>query len=290
MQQNPINPNAIQPSEHVHVNQCYRGAPCLFSKPVPVKREDNWDYFDTRTRQYVYLHCIIHQKFWTDSLLQIENRDKWYTPTGIESFETPDLQLADTNGRWFTRSDDPEWYAWDPEYDDPMKCERCELVCDVREDERYLNPDGTCPFPDPAPNLKYTYVQDYDRPCRDFLHPLMLENLDAINRKRRRAAFHHIARYLKEARWIHALINSGQTITEVWERNYQPATFYFSSFDTILKYIRSRPRKQQENQQWLRHIWGNVQKSSSYRELLTWGSWEEEEIHDTLEEIVMGKR
>ena len=282
-------PNAIQPSEHVHVNQCYKGAPCLFARPIPVKREDNWDYYDSRSRRYIYLDCSIHQKFWTDSPLKIENTEKWHTPTGRESFETPDLQLADTNGSWFTNSDDPERYSWNPEYDEPMTCGRCETVCDVRDDERYLETDGACPFPDPAPVQKYSGVRDYDSRCGDFLHPLVLENLDAINRKRRKVAYNHISGYLKQPRWIHALINSGQTIREVWGRHYQPATFYYSSFDTILKYIRSRPEKLRKNRQWLRHVWSNSKKSPSYRELRKFGSYLEDEIHDTLEKVVVGE-
>lgn len=288
MKQRP-NPNAIQPSEHVHANSCYRGAPCLFAEPSPVKREDNWDYYDTRKRQYIHLACSIHQKYWTDSLLEIENADKWHTPVGRESYETRDLQLADTNGTWFTLSDDPEWYQWNPDYDESMTCPRCELVCEVRDDKRYLNEEATCPFPDPAPVLKYTSVQDYDRPCQDFLHPLLLENIDSVNRKRRKAAFHHLAGYLRQPKWIHALINTGQSITEVWERNYQPAMCYYSSFDTILKYVRSRPRELQKNRQWVRHLWNNARKSPSYRELRRFGSYFEDEIHDTLERIVMGE-
>ena len=288
--QQKIDPNAVQPSEHVHVNHCYRGAPCLFAKPVTVNKADNYDYYDTRSRRYVHLACGIHQKYWTDSLLVMENAEKFYSPVGQKTYETPDLQLADSNGRWFTNSSDPEYYHWDPRYDEPMKCELCDLVCDIRDDERYLEEDGACPFPDPAPTPKYTQVQDYDRPCRDFLHPLMLENIDAINRKRRIAAFNHLKQYLGDIKWINALINTGQTITEVWERHYKPVTFYYSSFDAILKYVRSRPEEQQENRVWLKHVWGNAKKSPSYRELRQWGGYWEDELHDTLETIVAGEK
>ena len=54
-----------------------------------------------------------------------------------------------------------------------------------------------------------------------------------LNRKRRKAAKVYIWKYLKEAHWMHTLINSGQRMIDVWERNYRPVTFYFRSFETI---------------------------------------------------------
>jgi len=206
--------------------------------------------------------------------LQIEEAEKYQTPTGIESYETPDLQLADQNGRWMTRSEDPESYQHRP-WDEPKTCDLCDIVCDIRDDERYLQDDGSCPFPDSAPELRYWKIEDNDRECQDFLHPILLQNIEAINRKRRKAAKAHIWKYLKEERWMHTLINSGQRMIDVWERNYKPVTFYFRSFETIYLYLKTLP-KERRTPQFVQHIRRNIEYSPSFKQLLRGRSYEAE--------------
>jgi hypothetical protein len=273
------------------VNKCYRGGPCLFGEQVKVGKEAEWDYYDKASRSFIYLKCKLNQKYYTPNLLQIEEEDKYQSGLSTESYETPDLHLADQNGVWMTRSEDPECYEWPPE-DEPKTCPKCDLVCDIRDDKRYLNDDGSCPFSDATPYLRYWKIEDYDRPCQDFLHPLLLQDIDAINRRRRRAAKAKLWSYLKEPKWMHALINSGQRIIDVWRRHYQPVTFYYHSFDTIKLYIKNLPPEARKNRHLLKRIRQNIEKSPSFRQLLE--SWEEEskleELDKYIGRVVKGKK
>lgn len=247
----------------VYVNDCTRGgAPCLFSKQVKVSREDYWDYYDSKQKAYVFLECKLNQKYYTSSVLQIEEAEKYQSGVAASTYEHPDLQLADTNGRWMTRSDDPECYYQEP-WEEAKTCSLCDIICDIRDDERYLNKDGTCPFPDPAPTPIYWRIEESDGPCKDYLHPLLLQDIEAINRRRRRTAKARIWKYLKEPRWMHALINSGQRIIDVWERNYKPAQIYFNSLDTIKLFLKTIP-EERKTEQFLELIRRNVRGSPSY--------------------------
>ena len=252
----------------MYINQCYRSGPCLFAEQRKVPKEGFWDFYDTGSRSFIFLDCRLHQKFYTASLLEIEDAEKYHSPIGRQSYETPDLQLSDQNGRWMTRSDDPECYYQLP-YEEPRHCSICDIVCDIRDDERYLHDDGTCPFPESAPQLQYWKIEDNDRSCGDFLHPLLFANIESINRKRRKAAKAHIWNYLKEPRWMHALIDSGQRMIDVWERNYKPVTFYFRSFETVVLYLKTAPRQVRENQTLAQHVRRNLEHSPSFKQLLT---------------------
>ena len=256
----------------VYVNACYRSGPCLFGEQVKVKKESYWDYYDSAQRSFVFLQCKIHQKYYTPGVLQIEDAEKYQSALATESYEHPDLQLADQNGRWMTRSDDPGCYYQEP-YEEPKTCSICDIVCDLRDRTKYLEPDGTCPYPDPPPAPIYWKIDDQARPCQDFLHPLMLSNIDAINKKRRRAAKAHVWKYLQQPRWMHALINSGQRMIDVWKRNYQPVTFYYRSFETILLYLKSIPADNRTGS-FLQHVRGNLEKSPSYKHLLRESDYE----------------
>ena len=74
---------------------------------------------------------------------------------------------------------------------------------------------------------------------------------------------------------MHALINSGQRMMDVWKRNYQPVTFYFRSFETVVLYVKSLP-KERRTPQFLQHIRGNIEKSPSFRELVRESSYEQD--------------
>ena len=247
------------------MNRCYRNGPCLFGEPKKVIREADWDHYDPASRSFIYLECRLHQKHWSPSLLQIEEAEKYHSPTGNATYEAPDLQLSDQNGRWMTRSEDPECYYQEP-FEEAKTCDLCDIVCDIRNDQRYLNSDGTCPFPDPEPKSIYWKIEDNDRECQDFLHPMLLQNIDSINRKRRKAAKAHIWKYLKDPKWMHTLINSGQRMIDVWKRNYQPVTFYYRSFEQIYLYLKTLP-KERKTPMFLQHIRGNLEKSPSFEKL-----------------------
>jgi len=260
-------------NDYIEMNNCLRGgAPCLFGEPKKVPKEAYWDYYDKASKSFIYLDCKIHQKYWVPSLLQIEEAEKYQTPLGTESYETPDLQLADQNGRWMTRSEDPDCYRQMP-YEEAKNCSICDIVCDIRDDKRYLNPDGSCPYNDPAPEQLYWKINDYDRPCQDFLHPLLLQNIEAINRKRRIAAKNHIWKYLKEPHWMHTLINSGQRMIDVWKRNYKPVEFYYRSFETIVLYLKTIP-EERRTPMFLQHIRKNLEYSPSFGELVRKSEYE----------------
>lgn len=247
------------------VNRCYRGAPCLLGEETAVIKEAYWDYYDSGRRAYIFIECKINQKFYSQSLLQIEEAEKVQSGVASATYETPDLQLADQNGVWMTRSDDPECYPQAP-FEEPKDCSICDLVCDIRDDARYLKDDGTCPYPDAMPGPSYWKIQDGDRPCGDFLHPNLLLNIEATNRKRRKAAKAHIWKYLKDPHWMHTLINSGQRMKDVWERNYQPVTVYYRSFETILQYLKSVP-KERRTPLFMKHIRKNLEYSPSFKPL-----------------------
>lgn len=259
--------------EEIYINKCYRNGPCLFGIERIIEKEDYWDYYDSGRKKFIFLECKLNQKYYTPSLLQIEEAEKYQSGLSTESYETPDLQLADQNGVWMTRSEDPECYQW-PLDDEPKTCAKCDLICDIRDDKRYLNEDGSCPFGDAAPHLKYWKIEDYDRECQDFLHPLLLQDIDAINRRRRRAAKAKIWSHLKEPRWMHALINKGERIIDVWKRHYHPVTFYYRSFETIILYIKNLP-PEARTASLLKHIRKNLEKSPSYKQLLRESYYEE---------------
>jgi hypothetical protein len=252
--------------DSVNINKCDRKGPCLFADQVPVIKEAYWDYYDTAIRQYVFLSCRLHQKYYAPSLLQIEESEKYHSGSGTATYETPDLQLTDYNGRWMTRSDDPECYphrAWD----EVKTCNICDIVCDIRDDIKYLNEDGACPFPDAVPGPMYWKVNDADEPCRDFLHPVMLSNIEATNRKRRKAAKAHLWKYLRDPHWLHLQINSGRRMIDVWKTHYHPMTFYFRSFETIALYLKSLP-KEKKTPMFLAHLRKNLRQSGSFEQLL----------------------
>ena len=260
--------------QDLYTNQCYRNGPCLNGDPVPVSRGDAWDYYDRQSRSYIYLHCRLNQKHYTPSLLRIEEAEKYSSGLSTPTHEHPDLQLADTNGVWFTRSDDPEYFRWTPETEEGKECTLCELVCDIREMSEYMQKDGTCPYDDAAPELIYTKVRDNDEPCSDFLHPLLLQDIKAINRRRARTAKAKLWSYLKQKKWRDALIEKGERITDVWQRNYQPVTFYFNSFESIVLYLKNLPGHMKNNKGLLRRVRENLELSPSYRECLERGEWE----------------
>jgi len=250
-----------------YMNTCHRGGDCLNANAVVVDRSAWWDYYDTNKKAYIYLECRLRQKYMSPTLLQIEEAEKYHSALATESYETSDLQLADQNGVWMTRSDDPECYRHRP-FDEAKTCNICDLVCDIRDDQRYLNSDGTCPYSDVPSDLMYWKIQDGDQPCGDFLHPLLLENIESINRRRRKKAKAHLAKYLSQSRWIHALINSKTPIRQVWQRHYQPLQVYFRSFETIVLYLKNAPVHIQNNRQFLTHLRRNLEFSPSFKRLL----------------------
>lgn len=238
----------------------------MLANQKTVPKEAYWDYYDTTQKAYIRLDCKIHQKYATPTLLQIEEAEKFHTPTGSASYETPDLQLADYNGRWMTRSDDPESYAHKP-WDEPKNCSICDIVCEIRNDEKYLNEDGTCPYPDTAPEPTYWRVDEQRiKPCGDYLSPVMLLNLEAVNRKRRRKAKAFLWGYLKEKKWRDTHINSGRRMIDVWEKHYKPLVFYFRSFETIFLYLKTLPNNAKTNQ-FIKHLKKNLSTSPSFLEL-----------------------
>ena len=104
------------------------------------------------------------------------------------------------------------------------------------------------------------------------MHPLMLQNIESINRKRRKAAKAHILKYLK-AHWMNSLINSGQRMSDVWERNYKPVEFYYRSFEQIYLYLKTLP-KERKTPMFLQHIRGNMEKSQSFEQLVKESEYE----------------
>ena len=241
-----------------------------------MNRDAQWDYYDKAEKSYIFLECRLHQKYTTPTLREIEEEEKHQSGLSTETYETPDLQLADTNGIWFTNSGDPESYRW-PVSDDPKTCNICDLVCDIRDDERYMRKDGSCSYDDAvtAPEPMYHKVQDYDRACQDFLHPLLLQDIKAINKRRRRMAKAKLWGYLKQKKWRDALINKGERITDVWQRNYQPVMFYFNSFESVWLYMKNLPLEMKRSNFLIQRIRDNIKLSPSYRECLERGEWEE---------------
>jgi hypothetical protein len=266
----------VKEFQDLYINRCYRNGPCLQGDPVPVSKGEAWDYYDRQSRSYIYLRCRLNQKHYAPSLLEIEEAMKFQRGLSDESFESPDLQLADTNGVWFTRSEDPELYRWSEDGDEAKTCTLCELVCEIRNDERYLSEDGSCPYDDavPSPETIYSKVEDHDRPCQDFLHPLLLQDIKAINRRRARATKAKLWSYLKQKQWRDTLIQKGDRMADVWNRNYQPVTFYFNSFESIVLYLKNLPPHMKSNKGLRRRVRGNLELSPSYRENLEKGEWE----------------
>jgi hypothetical protein len=260
--------------QDLYTNHCFRSGPCLHGTPEQVSRGDAWDYYDRQSRSYIYLRCRLNQKHYSPSILEIEEAEKYQSGLSTESYEHPTLDLHDTNGKWFTRSDDPENYRWPVEAEEGKTCSICELVCEIREMDEYMRDDKTCAYDDAAPELIYSQVQDNDRPCYDFLHPLLLQDINAINRRRTRAAKAKLWSYLKQKKWRDALIQKGERITDVWKRNYQPVRFYFNSFESIVLYIKNLPGDMKRNKGLLRRVRENLELSPSYKECLERGDWE----------------
>lgn len=253
---------------------------------MKVNKSQDWDYYDKESRSYIYLECRLHQKYYAQSVLEEEVQDQYISGISSSMREHGDLQLADSDGVWFTRSDDPDCYLWptwpgqeeevleEKVYDETRTCGRCDLICEIRDDKRYLNEDGTCPYPEPAPQLKYWKVEDNDKPCQDFLHPLLLQNIKAINKRKARMTKSKLWGYLKQDKWRNALINSGERIIDVWKRNYQPITFYYRSFETIWLYVKNLPPHMKQNKHLLKRIRENIEYSPSFKECLERGEWE----------------
>lgn len=266
-------------------NTCYRGAPCLNGTPVPVSRGGDWDYYDKASGSYIYLECRLHQKFYSDSLLQIEEAEKFQSGLSTESYETADLQFADYNGVWMTHSDDPENYRWSEVVDDgdsleeiilddARSCNRCDIICEIRGRTEYLNEDGSCPYPDPAPTLRYWKVEDADTPCGDYLHPLLLQDIEGMNAKKRRMTKSKLWGYLKQKKWRDLRITKGERMTDIWERNYQPSQVYYRSLETIWLYMKNLPSEMKENKHLMGRIRKNVRQSPSFKECIDRGEWE----------------
>lgn len=255
----------------VYINKCHRvSGPCLFADQQMVPKEAYWDYYDSTLRAFVYLDCRIHQKYAVPSLLQIEDADKFASGIATASYETPDLQLADYNGRWMTRSDDPESYPHRP-WDEAKHCGICDMVCDIRDDKRYLNSDGTCPYPDNAPGPLYWRVGEQTvKPCGDYLSPVMLLNLDAVNRKRRRKAKAFLWGYLKEKKWLDAHIQSERRMIDVWEKHYQPLQFYLPSMETLWLFVQLN----RSHKGLVAHLIGNVEKHCANFDDLLEDEWQ----------------
>ena len=219
----------------IYKNHCFRNGPCLHGTPVEVSREQDWDYYDKSSKSYIFLDCRLKQKYYSQSVLEGEVEGQYLSGLSSTQREHGDLQLADTDGVWFTRSEDSESYLWpsfpgeddgdleDIVEDEPRSCGSCDIVCDIRNDKRYLNEDGSCPYPDPSPSLKYWKVEDNDRQCQDFLHPLLLQDIPAINARKRRATKSKLWGYLKQKKWRDIRISKGERIIDVWNRNYHPA-------------------------------------------------------------------
>ena len=263
-----------QPYQDILTNQCYRKGPCLHGTPVQVSRDDKWDYYDKVSKSYILLECRLNQKYYTLSILETEEAEKYQSGMGTPTFEHRDLQLADTNGVWFTRSDDPEQYRWPAQAEEGKKCNICDIVCDIRDMGKYMLEDGSCPYNDVMPEPVYSKVEEYDRPCQDFLHPLLLQDIKAINQRRKRAAKSKLWGYLKEKKWRDALIDKGDRMIGVWHRNYKPVTFYFSSFESVWLYIKNLPPEMKRNKHLLKRIRENLEYSPSFKENLGKGEWE----------------
>ena len=218
-----------------------------------------------------------------------EEADKYQSGLSAESFEHPDLQLHDTNGVWFTRSEDAELYRWPTEAEESKACRICDIVCDIRDMEKYMLADGGCPYHDTMPEPVYFKVQDYDRPCQDFLHPLLLQDIKAINQRRRRAAKSKLWGYLKQKQWRDKLINKEERIRDVWHRNYRPAVFYFNSLETIALYLKNLPPEMKQNRGLLKRIRENLKYSPSFKENLAKGEWEKRMFKNIRRYVEQGK-
>ena len=83
----------------------------------------------------------------------------------------------------------------------------------------------------------------------------------------------HIWKSLREPRWMHALIHSGERMIDVWKRNYQPVTFYYRSFETVVLYLKSLPAER-KTPVFLKHLRRNLEMSPSFRELANKNEYE----------------
>jgi hypothetical protein len=174
-----------------------------------------------------------------------------------------------------TRSDDPDCYPHKPFDFEKKNCSICDLVCNVRDDERYLNEDGSCPYPDSVSEPVYWLVADQKvSSCKEYLSPTMLLDLDAVNRKRRRKTKAFLWGYLKEKKWLDLQINSGRRMIDVWEKHYKPLQFYLPSVETLWLYVKNVPRKQR-SKQFVSHIVSNVEKYCVNLDELLLNEWEQ---------------
>ena len=266
----------IEEINGVYINKCYRkSGPCLFGEEKRASKESYFDYYDTSQKAYIRLDCKIHQKYQTPTLLEIEEAEKFHSPTGNSTYETPDLQLADYNGKWMTRSDDPEVYPHKLYEFETKNCSICDIVCDIRDEEKYLNEDGSCPFPsDTMPDPIYWKVADQKTTaCKDYLSPVMLLNLDSVNRKRRRKTYNFLKGYLQEKKWLDLHIQSQRKIVDVWEKHYQPLQFYLPSMEALWLYVKNVP-KRKRTEQFVSHIVHNVENWCVNFEELLKKEWE----------------
>ena len=61
---------------------------------------------------------------------------------------------------------------------------------------------------------------------------------------------------------------------DVWERNYQPVTFYYRSFETIYLYLKTMP-KEMKRPMLLKRVRENLEKSPSFEQLLQESEYEQ---------------
>lgn len=274
---------------NIYKNQCYRKGPCLNGEWRETTAEEAYDYREGG-RYYKIESCRLHQLYYTQSPLEAELEENYRSGLTTQQHSTPDAQLHDSNGIWFTNTSDPENYhqitplqALDDEISDPEDdydletkiCRNCSIICEIRDWDKYLNEDGTCPYPDATePQPIYRRVEK-DRECGDYLHPLLLQDLERLNQKRRRIAKSKLWGYLKQKKWRDTLIQKGEPISAVWRRNYRPAVVYYRSFETVFLYLKNLPPEMKSNKFLLQRVRKNIEYSPSFKQCLGRGEWEE---------------
>lgn len=87
---------------------------------------------------------------------------------------------------------------------------------------------------------------------------------------------------------MHTLINSGDRMIDVWKRNYQPVTFYFRSFETIVLYLKSLPAAA-KTPTFLNHLWHNLEMSPSFNELRERSNYEQM-MFSKIDQMVAGSQ
>ena len=83
-----------------------------------------------------------------------------------------------------------------------------------------------------------------------------------------------IGGYLKQKKWRDILINKSDRMVDVWNRNYKPVQFYFSSFESVWLYVKNLPPEMKKNKMLLERIRENIRMSPSFKENLEKGEWE----------------